>query len=340
MTEFVMPSLGADMTAGTLVKWRVGVGDTVSHGDIIAEVETDKGIIEVEVFESGVVQALLVKEGEKVPVGTPMAEIGEAEAESGAATETAAVAGAARATETAAESGAAAAPAAETETETETETTPTGGGEKPARAREEAPPPPSAVEELYEYVGEVPAVLDVAAMVGNQEWWAKGLIGLYGPQGTEERLMSGVPAEERPEVLATALIRYATDAEEWDSKFFRGFVRKAIAERKRDREPPSRDWGDETARDQARMEAYHQREVKRGEERRDEKAEAKSEEIAELLDWFDEQPEEVQKEIEADAEKRVRVMAVGMGPGKKPPDMMVRSAQFEAIRTAKEESDG
>ncbi|MGB8222454.1 MAG: dihydrolipoamide acetyltransferase family protein [Polyangiales bacterium] len=76
MAEFVMPSLGADMTAGTLAKWRVAVGDRVSHGDIIAEVETDKGLIEVEVFETGVVSALLVQEGEKVPVGTPLAEIG------------------------------------------------------------------------------------------------------------------------------------------------------------------------------------------------------------------------------------------------------------------------
>jgi len=72
-----MPSLGADMTAGTLAKWRVAAGDSVQQGDIIAEVETDKGIIEVEVFESGVVQRLLVSEGERVPVGTALAEIGE-----------------------------------------------------------------------------------------------------------------------------------------------------------------------------------------------------------------------------------------------------------------------
>jgi pyruvate dehydrogenase E2 component (dihydrolipoamide acetyltransferase) len=71
-----MPSLGADMTAGTLAKWCVAVGDTVSQGDIIAEVETDKGLIEVEVFEAGVVEKLLIPEGEKVPVGTALAEIG------------------------------------------------------------------------------------------------------------------------------------------------------------------------------------------------------------------------------------------------------------------------
>ncbi|RLB39390.1 MAG: 2-oxo acid dehydrogenase subunit E2 [Deltaproteobacteria bacterium] len=75
MAEFVMPSLGADMAAGTLANWRVALGDTVSRGDIIAEVETEKGLIEVEVFETGVVEALLVAEGEKVPVGTVLAEI-------------------------------------------------------------------------------------------------------------------------------------------------------------------------------------------------------------------------------------------------------------------------
>ena len=73
-----MPSLGADMTAGVLAAWRVAVGDRVAQGDIIAEVETDKGLIEVEVFETGVVERLLVGEGEKVPVGTVLAEIGPA----------------------------------------------------------------------------------------------------------------------------------------------------------------------------------------------------------------------------------------------------------------------
>jgi pyruvate dehydrogenase E2 component (dihydrolipoamide acetyltransferase) len=73
MAEFLMPSLGADMEAGTLVDWRKKPGDRVSRGDIIAEVETDKGIIEVEVFTNGVVERLLVQPGTKVPVGTPLA---------------------------------------------------------------------------------------------------------------------------------------------------------------------------------------------------------------------------------------------------------------------------
>jgi pyruvate dehydrogenase E2 component (dihydrolipoamide acetyltransferase) len=75
MIEFLMPSLGADMEDGTLVEWKKKPGDTVKRGDIIAEVETQKGLIEIEVFEEGSIKELLVQEGSKVPVGTVMALI-------------------------------------------------------------------------------------------------------------------------------------------------------------------------------------------------------------------------------------------------------------------------
>ncbi|MBL6448073.1 2-oxo acid dehydrogenase subunit E2 [Fulvivirga sp. 29W222] len=75
MIEFTMPSLGADMEAGTLREWHIEPGDYIEHGDIIADVETQKGIIEVECFDEGVVEKLLIKEDEKVPVGTVMALI-------------------------------------------------------------------------------------------------------------------------------------------------------------------------------------------------------------------------------------------------------------------------
>ena len=52
-----MPSLGADMEAGTLVEWLVKPGDPVKRGDIVAVVETQKGAIEIEVFEDGTVRA-------------------------------------------------------------------------------------------------------------------------------------------------------------------------------------------------------------------------------------------------------------------------------------------
>lgn len=77
MAEFLMPKLGADMTAGKLVAWRVKPGDVVSRGAIVAEVETDKGVIEVEIFSNGVIDKLLVEPGTVVPVGTPLATLRE-----------------------------------------------------------------------------------------------------------------------------------------------------------------------------------------------------------------------------------------------------------------------
>ena len=75
MAEFVMPSLGADMEAGTLVKWHVAPGDAVKRGDVIAEVDTEKGIIDIECFETGVIQQIKIEPGSKIPVGTVMATI-------------------------------------------------------------------------------------------------------------------------------------------------------------------------------------------------------------------------------------------------------------------------
>ena len=75
MSEFLMPSLGADMEAGTLVEWLVKPGEQVNHGDTIAVVETQKGAIEIEVFVDGTLDKYLVEIGKKVPVGTPLATI-------------------------------------------------------------------------------------------------------------------------------------------------------------------------------------------------------------------------------------------------------------------------
>lgn len=68
-----MPSLGADMQFGTIVDWRVKPGDVVKRGDVVALVETEKGVIEVEIFDSGVVESLVVQPGQKVPVGATLA---------------------------------------------------------------------------------------------------------------------------------------------------------------------------------------------------------------------------------------------------------------------------
>ncbi|HVN28070.1 MAG TPA: dihydrolipoamide acetyltransferase family protein [Candidatus Binataceae bacterium] len=73
MADFLMPSLGADMEFGTVLQWLVKPGDAVKRGDIVAVVDTEKATIEVEIFQTGVVQKIVVPEGEKVPVGTLLA---------------------------------------------------------------------------------------------------------------------------------------------------------------------------------------------------------------------------------------------------------------------------
>ena len=75
MGEFRMPSLGADMETGKLVEWLVVPGQRVRRGDIVAMVETQKGLFEVEIFADGVMGELLVQPGQTVPVGTLLATI-------------------------------------------------------------------------------------------------------------------------------------------------------------------------------------------------------------------------------------------------------------------------
>ena len=88
MADFRMPSLGADMKAGELVAWLKQPGEFVQKGEVIAEVETDKAIAEIESMFTGVVERLLIDTGAKVPVGTVLAVIrtGGPEEETPAAT--------------------------------------------------------------------------------------------------------------------------------------------------------------------------------------------------------------------------------------------------------------
>lgn len=67
-----MPKLSDTMTEGTLVKWHIKEGDTVSIGKVIADVETDKATMEMEAFETGIAHRLLLPEGSKVPLGGGM----------------------------------------------------------------------------------------------------------------------------------------------------------------------------------------------------------------------------------------------------------------------------
>jgi len=75
VSEFRLPALGADMESGTIVQWNVAPGDKVRRGQVVAVVETEKGAIDVEIFEDGVVRELVVPIGTNVPVGTVIARL-------------------------------------------------------------------------------------------------------------------------------------------------------------------------------------------------------------------------------------------------------------------------
>ena len=76
MSDFLMPSLGADMEKGKVVEWLKKPGDRIVRGDIVAVVETQKGAFEIEVFEEGVLAEIIVPVGTEAPVGAVLARIG------------------------------------------------------------------------------------------------------------------------------------------------------------------------------------------------------------------------------------------------------------------------
>jgi pyruvate dehydrogenase E2 component (dihydrolipoamide acetyltransferase) len=77
MGEITMPRLSDTMSEGTVGRWLKKVGDQIAVGDIIAEIETDKATMELEAFEAGVLQQILIPEGQTVPIGHPIAIIGD-----------------------------------------------------------------------------------------------------------------------------------------------------------------------------------------------------------------------------------------------------------------------
>lgn len=76
-TTIVMPQMGYDMREGTVVRWRKQEGESVTRGEVIAEIETDKATVEMEAYSAGVLSKIVVEEGITVPVGELIAVIGE-----------------------------------------------------------------------------------------------------------------------------------------------------------------------------------------------------------------------------------------------------------------------
>jgi pyruvate dehydrogenase E2 component (dihydrolipoamide acetyltransferase) len=87
MAEFRMPSLGADMESAVLTEWLVKPNDPVKRGQVVATVETAKGIIDIEIFEDGAIETLLASPGQVVPVGGVLASYRPAGAPAAAAVE-------------------------------------------------------------------------------------------------------------------------------------------------------------------------------------------------------------------------------------------------------------
>jgi len=81
ISEVTMPSMGADMTEGTIAKWLVAEGEKVGRGDKLAEIETDKTVVEMEAYSEGLLRKIIVAEGSLVQVGTVIAYIGDVDDE-------------------------------------------------------------------------------------------------------------------------------------------------------------------------------------------------------------------------------------------------------------------
>src|SRR5215218_8532736 len=78
MAEFKLPDVGEGLTEAEIVTWKVKEGETVTINQVLVEIETAKSLVELPSPYAGVVQALMVPEGETVPVGTPIISIGDA----------------------------------------------------------------------------------------------------------------------------------------------------------------------------------------------------------------------------------------------------------------------
>jgi len=77
MTEVFMPRLSDTMTEGAISQWLKAEGDTIERGDVLAEIETDKAVMDLEAYEAGVLEKILVQPGENVAIGAPIAVIGD-----------------------------------------------------------------------------------------------------------------------------------------------------------------------------------------------------------------------------------------------------------------------
>lgn len=161
MTEVIMPKMGDGMEEGTLLEWLKKDGDTVKSGEIIGTIQTDKATLELEAPGSGKLTGFLIKGGETVPVGKPIAAIvaGDEKLPDGWG----------------GGNGAKTQAPAEAKTSSEAAQAPTGGGSKEGSKVEEAPQPstdktsPSAPASGTQASGERIKVSPLAKKIAEQQ---------------------------------------------------------------------------------------------------------------------------------------------------------------------------
>ena len=85
MTDIQMPRLSDTMEEGVISAWRKAVGEPIHRGDVVADIETDKAIMELEAYDDGVLEKVLIGEGETVPIGTPIGVLGDGSGSAAAA---------------------------------------------------------------------------------------------------------------------------------------------------------------------------------------------------------------------------------------------------------------
>ncbi len=89
MPDVFMPRLSDTMTEGAIAQWLKSEGDTVQRGDVLAEIETDKAVMDLEAYEGGILEKILVQPGENVAIGAAIAVIGDGSGSSGGSTDAA-----------------------------------------------------------------------------------------------------------------------------------------------------------------------------------------------------------------------------------------------------------
>ena len=182
MPEVIMPRLSDTMEEGELSRWLKQVGDPVHKGDVLAEIETDKATMDLESFENGVLEQQLVPAGTMVPIGQPVAIIGDGSKTAAAATPAAPAAAAPSVAEAKTTTQAAPTAAADVSAESAPPVAESAPATEPAVASPQAAPPAPQASAAAPKAAELRASplarkiardhqLDLAAVVGS------------GPQG-------------------------------------------------------------------------------------------------------------------------------------------------------------